>query len=83
MLLLSIREGLEGARRSEITAAQQMDDQIPGRSEVLLCSLNRPRRSVPEVEYQIRVFRAASRRYRYQNLFFRKCASVFSCSGRV
>ena len=83
MLLSSIREELEGAQRSEITAAQQMDDQIPGRSEVLLCSLNRPRRSVPDVEYQIRVFRAASRRYRYQNLFFRKCASAFICSGRV
>ena len=83
MLLSSIREGLEGARRSEIAAAQQMDDQIPGRSEVLLCSLNRPRRSVPEVEYQIRVFRAASRRYRYQSPFLRNRASAFICSGRV
>ena len=83
MLLSSIREGLEGARRPEITAAQQTDDQVPGRSEVLLCSSNRPRRFVSDVEYQIRVFRAASRRYRYQSPFFRKRASVFSCSGRV
>jgi len=83
MLLSSIREGLEGARRSEIAAAQQMDDQIPGRSEVFLCSSNRPRHSVSEVEYQIRVFRAASRRYRYQSSFLRNRASALSCSGRV
>jgi len=83
MLLSSIREGLEGARRSEITAAQQTDDQVPGRSEVLLCLPNRPQRFVSDVEYQIRVFRSASRRYRYQSPFFRNRASAFICSGRV